>query len=197
MRTRGIVKSAMPSFTNPNNVSIITGVPPSTTGICGNYFYDRENDQEIMMNSAEFLRCGTILQDLERSGSRVVVVTAKNKLLQLLTHGLDNAVGFSVEKFDDPKASKALLEADLGVKSVEDLMGRPAPDIYDPDISIYCLEAGFRLIERMKDQSNEPIVAYLSTTDFVQHKYVRTSSFSDSIFTSLYHTLTTHKVRTQ
>ena len=114
---------------------------------------------------------GTILKDLEENGSRVVVVTAKNKLLQLLTHELRNSVGFSVEKFDDPQASESLLRADLGVDSVEDLMGRAAPDIYDPDISVYCLEAGLRLIERMQQQSDDPIVAYLSTTDFVQHKY--------------------------
>lgn len=171
MVTRGIVKAAIPTFTNPNNVSIITGQPPLRTGICGNYFYDRENDREIMMNSAEFLRCGTILNDLEKNGARVVVVTAKNKLLQLLTHDLKRSVGFSVEKFDDPQASESLLEADLGVSCVQDLMGRAAPDIYDPDISVYCLEAGLRLIERMQQRSDEPIVAYLSTTDFVQHKY--------------------------
>ena len=33
--------SAMPSFTNPNNMSIITGRPPAVHGIAGNYFYDR------------------------------------------------------------------------------------------------------------------------------------------------------------
>jgi len=32
----------MPSFTNPNNLSIVTGVPPSVHGICGNYFFDSE-----------------------------------------------------------------------------------------------------------------------------------------------------------
>jgi predicted AlkP superfamily pyrophosphatase or phosphodiesterase len=30
----------MPSFTNPNNLSIVTGVPPPVHGICGKYFYD-------------------------------------------------------------------------------------------------------------------------------------------------------------
>jgi phosphonoacetate hydrolase len=29
--------SAMPSFTNPNNLSIVTGRPPAVHGICGNY----------------------------------------------------------------------------------------------------------------------------------------------------------------
>ena len=79
-------------------------------------------------------------------------MTAKDKLLQLLTHDLENCVGFSVEKFDDPQASESLLRADLPVDSVEGLMGRAAPDIYDPDISVYCLEAGLRLITLMKRQ---------------------------------------------
>ena len=42
--------AVVPSFTNPNNLSIVTGVPPAVHGICGNYFYDREADQEVMMN---------------------------------------------------------------------------------------------------------------------------------------------------
>ena len=29
--------SVIPSFTNPNNLSIVTGAPPAVHGICGNY----------------------------------------------------------------------------------------------------------------------------------------------------------------
>lgn len=31
----------VPSFTNPNNLSIVCGAPPAVHGICGNYFFDR------------------------------------------------------------------------------------------------------------------------------------------------------------
>src|SRR6266571_351077 len=51
----------VPSFTNPNNLSIVTGVPPSVHGICGNYFWDREAGAEVMMNDPKYLRCDTIL----------------------------------------------------------------------------------------------------------------------------------------
>jgi phosphonoacetate hydrolase len=34
-------KSAMPSVTNTNNVSIVTGMPPSVHGISGNYYLDK------------------------------------------------------------------------------------------------------------------------------------------------------------
>ena len=40
----------VPSFTNPNNLSIVTGVSASPHGISGNYFLDQESGQEIMMN---------------------------------------------------------------------------------------------------------------------------------------------------
>ena len=35
--TSRIAHSVIPSFTNPNNMSIATGRPPSIHGICGNY----------------------------------------------------------------------------------------------------------------------------------------------------------------
>ncbi|HWP89321.1 MAG TPA: alkaline phosphatase family protein, partial [Burkholderiales bacterium] len=38
--------AVVPSFTNPNNLSIVTGTPPAVHGICGNYFYDRDADKE-------------------------------------------------------------------------------------------------------------------------------------------------------
>ncbi|MCP3689077.1 MAG: phosphonoacetate hydrolase, partial [Gammaproteobacteria bacterium] len=46
----------VPSFTNPNNISIVTGVAPVVHGICGNFYYDRDNDREVMMNEPELLR---------------------------------------------------------------------------------------------------------------------------------------------
>ena len=94
----------VPSFTNPNNLSIVTGAPPSVHGICGNYFYDRESGREVMMNDARFLRAGTIPAALQAAGARVAVVTAKDKLRTLLGHGLDmqggRAIAFSAERAD-------------------------------------------------------------------------------------------------
>jgi phosphonoacetate hydrolase len=58
---RGMVRGALPSFTNVNNSSIVTGVSPAVHGISGNFFYDAAKDQEVMMNSAEYLRAETLL----------------------------------------------------------------------------------------------------------------------------------------
>src|SRR6478736_6242728 len=74
----------VPSFTNPNNLSIVTGVPPAVHGICGNFFYDRERDEEVMMNDARYLRADTLLAGFSNAGAKVVVITAKDKLRTLL-----------------------------------------------------------------------------------------------------------------
>jgi phosphonoacetate hydrolase len=83
--------SVIPSFTNPNNLSIATGRPPAVHGICGNYLYEPETGREVMMNDARFLRAPTIFKAFFDAGAKVAVVTAKDKLRALLGHGLDFA----------------------------------------------------------------------------------------------------------
>src|SRR4030095_15189244 len=75
-----LVTSALPSFTNPNNVSIVTGVPPAIHGISGHFFLERATGKAVMMNDASFLRAETILSAFSRAGVSVGVVTAKDKL---------------------------------------------------------------------------------------------------------------------
>jgi hypothetical protein len=69
-----------PSFTNPNNLSIVTGAPPSVHGICGNYLFDTASNTEVMMNDPKWLRAPTLLAALADAGFSVAVVTAKDKL---------------------------------------------------------------------------------------------------------------------
>ena len=92
----------VPTFTNPNNLSIVTGVPPSVHGISGNYFLDQESGQEIMMNDPALLRAPTLFQSFQQAGFRVAAVTAKDKLCRLLGAGLifgpDGAVCCSAER---------------------------------------------------------------------------------------------------
>src|SRR4051812_5100375 len=55
----GLAQSVIPSFTNPNNIAIVTGAPPSVNGICGNYYFDQSTGTEVMMNHPDQLRCQT------------------------------------------------------------------------------------------------------------------------------------------
>lgn len=148
----------IPSFTNPNNVSIVTGVPPSVHGICGNYFYDEAADREVMMNSPEYLRAPTLLSAFANAGALVAAVTAKDKLRTLLGHGL-KGICFSAEKAD-----KATI-AECGIENVLKLVGKPVPSVYSADLSEFVFAAGVRLLE-----TRRPDLMYLSTTDYVQHK---------------------------
>src|SRR5476649_568515 len=100
--TNLIADCVVPSFTNPNNLSIVTGRPPAVHGICGNYFLDPDTGKEVMMNDPKFLRVETLFPAFQRAGCRIAVVTAKDKLRGLLGKGLalgpGKACAFSSEK---------------------------------------------------------------------------------------------------
>jgi phosphonoacetate hydrolase len=149
----------MPSFTNPNNLSIVTGAPPSVHGISGNYFWDAQAGVEVMMNDPKYLRAETILARLAAAGASVAVVTAKDKLRRLLGHAM-KGVCFSSEKADETT------EAEHGLANALGFVGRPLPSVYSADLSEFVFAAGVRLME-----TRRPDVMYLSTTDYIQHKH--------------------------
>ena len=148
----------VPSFTNPNNLSIVTGTTPAVHGICGNYFWDRDEGREVMMNDPKYLRAGTILAAFSEAGAKVAVITAKDKLRALLGHGV-TGICFSAEKAD-----RATIP-DNGIADVLALTKMPLPPVYSAALSEFVFAAGVALQERER-----PDVTYLSTTDYVQHK---------------------------
>ncbi|SFC15286.1 phosphonoacetate hydrolase [Polaromonas sp. OV174] len=148
----------VPSFTNPNNLSIVTGVPPSVHGICGNYFLDTSVGKEVMMNDPSYLRAGTILAAFSAAGAKVAVVTAKDKLRTLLGHQM-KGICFSAEKADQATLANG------GIDHVVELVGKPVPSVYSADLSEFVFAAGVKLM-----QTHRPDLMYLSTTDYVQHK---------------------------
>jgi phosphonoacetate hydrolase len=158
-----LAQSVIPSFTNPNNISIITGHPPKLHGIAGNYFYDRATGHEVMMNDARFLRAPTIMQAFHDAGARVAVVTAKDKLRTLLGNGLDHASGRAIA-FSSERADQAS-KAENGIENVLAFVGKPLPEVYSADLSEFVFAAGVKLLKTFR-----PDLMYLSTTDYVQHK---------------------------
>ncbi|MDE0737407.1 MAG: phosphonoacetate hydrolase [Pirellulaceae bacterium] len=156
---RGLVRGALPSFTNVNNSSIVTGVTPAVTGISGNFFLDPESGEEVMMNSSRFLRCETLLAAASQQGRKVAMVTAKEKLRDILSSGLAG-IAFSAEKAD-----QAALETH-GIENVPTLVGQPVPEIYSADASLFVLQAGVALVQQSVSD-----FLYLSLTDYMQHKY--------------------------
>lgn len=173
--TNTLALSVIPSFTNPNNLSIITGRPPAVHGIAGNFFYDREAKQEVMMNDARFLRAPTILAEFQKAGAKVAMVTAKDKLRTLLGKGLDFNAGTAIA-FSSEKADKANM-AENGIENVLDFTGMPLPEVYSADLSEFVFAAGVKLL-----RTHRPDVMYLSTTDYVQHKAAPGSAIADSFY---------------
>ena len=165
----------VPSFTNPNNLSIVTGAPPAVHGICGNFYYDPENDVEVMMNEPGLLRAPTIFKAFQDQGAKIAIITAKDKLRRLLGHGLeygaDGAICFSSEKSD-----QATL-AENGIEGVNQMVGMEVPSVYSAELSEFIFAAGVKLMERER-----PDLMYLSTTDYIQHKYAPGSEGANAFY---------------
>jgi phosphonoacetate hydrolase len=157
--TAVIADCVIPSFTNPNNLSIVTGAPPAVHGICGNYLYDTASGAEVMMNDPKWLRAPTLLAALAEAGCAVAVVTAKEKLRKLLGHQM-RGICFSSEKADQ------VTQAEHGIEAVVQLVGLPVPSVYSAELSEFVFAAGVKLM-----QTRRPDIMYLSTTDYVQHKH--------------------------
>jgi phosphonoacetate hydrolase len=167
--------SVIPSFTNPNNISIITGRPPAVHGIAGNYFFDTAAGQEVMMNDVRFMRADTIMQAFHDAGAKVAVVTAKDKLRTLLGKGLDPATRRAIA-FSSEKADKAT-QQENGIGDVLDVVGMPLPEVYSADLSEFVFAAGVKLL-----QSFGPDLMYLSTTDYIQHKAAPGSATANAFY---------------
>ncbi|GLR90285.1 phosphonoacetate hydrolase [Bradyrhizobium iriomotense] len=162
MRRTGYWSSALaatPTFTNPNNVSIVCGVPPAEHGVSGNFYIDGETGREIMMVDATPMRAPTILAAFSQAGASVAAVTAKDKLRKALERYLEG-IAFSAERAD------SATESENGIADVQALVGRTKPNQYSADLSLFVLDAGVRLL-----QTRRPELMYLSLSDYVQHKH--------------------------
>lgn len=153
----------VPTFTCPNNMSITTGSPQSVHGISGNFYLDRDTGEAVVMTGPELLRSRTIMAEFSRHGARVASITAKDKLRRQLGKDMDlqnGSVSFSAECADECTL------AETGIEDALALTGLPKPDMYSPELSLFVLEAGIKLLTERR-----PDILYLSLTDYVQHKY--------------------------
>ncbi len=170
-----LCKSVVPSFTNPNNLSIVTGHPPKVHGISGNYLLDPDTGEEVMMNDPKFLRVPTIFQAFQSAGAKVVVLTAKDKLRRLLGKDLHfgngGAIAFSSEKADDCSLTEN------GIEDVCAMVGMAVPDVYSAELSEFVFAAGVKLMQR-----DRPELMYLSTTDYIQHKHAPGSDGANAFY---------------
>ncbi len=167
-------EGVMPSFTNPNNLSIVTGTPPAVHGICGNFLYDQATGQEVLMNDPKWLRAPSLLAAFSQAGTKVAIVTSKDKLRRLLGHGVKNGICFSAEHAD-----KANL-AEHGIENALEFFGMPLANVYSAELSEFVFAAGVKLVEAKRAE-----LLYLSTTDYVQHKHAPGTPEANSFYAML------------
>ena len=144
------VKSAVPSVTNVNHATILTGKFPCNHGVVGNYFYDRKTGAQGFIESSDFIKIETFLETLHNRGVSTALLTVKGKVLEVFGTGVD--YGLSAEKPD-----LRLVEA-LGMQS--------PPRVGTLEANGWIMEACYRLLEK-----NNPDVVYCTTNDYMMHNY--------------------------
>ena len=169
-----IAQGSMPSFTCPNNMSIVTGTEPEIHGISGNFFIDPETQEPVVMTGPELLRSRSIMSEFSREGARVVSITAKDKLRKQLQKDMDLSSG-SVS-FSSQYADNCTIEEN-GIENVLEFVGQPLPDMYSAELSLFVLDAGIKLLEEQK-----PDLLYLSLTDFIQHAHAPGSEEANNFY---------------
>lgn len=169
-----IAQGSMPSFTCPNNMSIVTGTEPQIHGISGNFFIDPETQEPVVMTGPELLRSRSIMSEFSREGARVVSITAKDKLRKQLQKDMDLSRG-SVS-FSSQYADNCTIEEN-GIENVLEFVGQPLPDMYSAELSLFVLDAGIKLLEEQK-----PDLLYLSLTDFIQHAHAPGSEEANNFY---------------
>jgi phosphonoacetate hydrolase len=158
-----VADGTVPSFTCPNNMSIVTGTPASRHGISGNYYLDTKTGEAVVMTGPELLRGDTVLKGFADAGAKVVAITAKDKLRKQLGKGLDVSRGNVC--FSSEKAATTTL-AEHGIDNALAFVGQPQPGMYSMELSLFVLDAGIKLLE-----TGHRDLLFLSLTDFIQHKY--------------------------
>lgn len=148
----------MPSLTNPNNLSIVTGVPPAIHGIPGNHCRLADGTT-VQLTEPRYLRAPSIHAVLATSGVATQTITTKDKLRRLLGHGGVPAASVETAAGTDLAA----------------LVGRPVPHVYDWDASAYAMRLGLAAYRARPELR----LLYVSLTDRVQHACAPGDELSD------------------
>ena len=172
-----VAEGTMPSFTCPNNMSIVTGRPASVHGISGNFYLDRATNEPVVMTGPELLQVNSVMSEFSRAGLRVASVTAKDKLRRQLQKGMDLSGG-SVS-FSSQHADRCTMEEN-GIEDALGYVGQPLPGMYSADLSLFVLDAGLKLLEERR-----PDILYLSLTDYIQHAYAPGHAQADSFYAEM------------
>jgi phosphonoacetate hydrolase len=167
--TYALARAQVPTFTNPNNIAIVTGTTAAVNGIAGNHYRD-ERGHEVQVTDPSFLRATTIHAAAAAAGTEVLCVTAKDKLRALLAAG--GVPAFSAERAHEQSLPDGT--------PVTDAAGAPNPDIYDWRLSPYTIDLAVALAGRLGAR-----LVYASLTDFVQHAAAPGEALADDFYRAI------------
>ena len=145
-----IVKAVIPTVTNVNHASILSGRFPSETGMAGNYFYNPVTGEEGFIEEKGFMKAETLLQVYRKQGLKTAFLTVKGKLLGVYGHAAD--IGISVQTPDAELLKKLGLSAPPAVSSLES--------------SQWIVEAALAVIKK-----ENPALVYCTTNDYGFHHF--------------------------
>ena len=140
----------MPSVTNVNNVSLVTGSYPEAHGINSNYGLVRETGEEVYMESGQYILAETMFQRAKKRGETSILVTSKDKLRTLLSDGATVSVS-----------------SERPPEWVVEGVGAP-PDIYSLEVNGWVIRAGSYIMSHLQQEAG---LVYLTTTDYAMHTY--------------------------
>jgi phosphonoacetate hydrolase len=142
------VESMIPSVTNVNAVSLLTGAYPKVHGITTNYYFDRTTGREIFMESPDFIKTRTLLETGASMGLKTALLTSKEKLRSLLHRG-------AVTSLSSEQPPSWLTKR----------IGSP-PSIYSVDVDLWLMKALREVI-----CTDDIDLVFVMTTDYTMHKY--------------------------
>lgn len=79
----------VPSLTNVNHVSLLTGTYPERHGLCANFYCDRGSGREVFMDEVTFVRSPLLFETVKALAWSTALVAGKAKLARPLGRGLD------------------------------------------------------------------------------------------------------------
>src|ERR1700760_1467340 len=164
--TYELARAQVPTFTNPNNVAIVTGVSAAHNGVAGNHYLDGSGG-EVQVTDPSFLRATTIHAAAVQAGVPALCVTAKDKLRRLLATG-------GVPAFSAELAHEQALDDGT---PITDVVGQPNPGIYDWELSIYTIGVALALCDKLRAR-----LFYASLTDYVQHAAAPGEPLADDFY---------------
>ena len=140
--------SMLPSVTNVNNVSIVTGRYPAQHGINSNFWYRPETGEGVYMESPDYVIGDNVFQRARAAGMKSAVLTSKDKLKRMLEPGSDLSIS-----------------AEHPTPEYEEIIG-PAQPIYSAAINHWL----YRALQHLVREGSFDLI-YVSTTDYIMHKF--------------------------